>query len=254
MVGHSSGGVIALELARQSPRCVATLSLLEPSLPVPASAMLAATVVQPAFAAYLAGDKSTAIDTFLAGVCGPDHPSLVDRLLPTGARRRAAEDADTLSTVEAPSVAQWGFDPRMLSELRMPVMSVLGERSDGVSAVSRQAHELVMAHVADVEAYVLPRATHFLQLHNPATSRSLSPASSTSTPYRALDGPRRGPGLPVGSAGRGQPRWIPAELGHGAVEGVPVGHPGHVRHRGPDRVAGARSKADGEGIAAGRST
>lgn len=168
MVGHSSGGVIALELARQSPRCVATLSVLEPSLPVPASAMLAATVVQPAFAAYLAGEKSTAIDTFLAGVCGPDHPSVVDLLLPTGARRRAAEDADTLSTVEAPSVGQWGFDPRMLSELRMPVMSVLGERSDGVSAVSRQAHELVMAHVADVEAYVLPRATHFLQLHNPS--------------------------------------------------------------------------------------
>ena len=47
-------------------------------------------------------------------------------------------------------------------------MSVLGERSDGVSAVSRQAHELVMAHVADVEAYVLPRATHLLQLHNPS--------------------------------------------------------------------------------------
>ena len=167
VVGHSSGGVIALELARRSPQCVATLSLLEPSLPVPGSASLAAAVIQPAFAAYLAGFKATAIDTFLAGVCGPDYPSLVDRLLPAGARSRAAEDADTLFTVEAPSVGQWGFDPRMLSELRMPVLSVLGERSDVVSPLSREAHELVLARVADVEPYVLPRATHFLQLHNP---------------------------------------------------------------------------------------
>ena len=82
VVGHSSGGVIALELARRSPHCVATLSLLEPSLPVPGSASLAATVIQPAFAAYLAGAKATAIDTFLAGVCGPGLP-IAGRPAPT---------------------------------------------------------------------------------------------------------------------------------------------------------------------------
>ena len=167
VVGHSSGGVIALELARRAPEVVATLSLLEPSLPVPGSAGLAATVIQPAFAAYLAGDKATAVDTFLAGVCGPDYPSLVDRLLPAGARRQAAADAATLFGVEAPSVGRWGFEPGMLAALGMPVLSVLGERSDEVSPVSREAHELVLAHVDDAEAYVLPRATHFLQLHNP---------------------------------------------------------------------------------------
>ena len=123
VVGHSSGGVIALELARQSPGCVATLSLLEPSLPVPGSARLAATVIQPAFSAFLAGDNATAMDTFLGGVCGPDYPALVDRLLPAGARSRAAADAHALFTVEAPSVGRWGFDPRMLSELSMPVLS-----------------------------------------------------------------------------------------------------------------------------------
>ena len=107
VVGHSSGGVIALELARRSPQTVATLSLLEPSLPVASSANLGASVMQPAYAAYLAGDKGKAIDTFLGGVCGPDYPQLVDELLPAGARRQAAENADTLFAVEAPSVGRW---------------------------------------------------------------------------------------------------------------------------------------------------
>jgi pimeloyl-ACP methyl ester carboxylesterase len=50
----------------------------------------------------------------------------------------------------------------------MPVLSVLGERSDQVSPVSREAHELVLTHAPQAESFVLPRATHFLQLHNPS--------------------------------------------------------------------------------------
>ena len=186
VVGHSSGGVIALELARRSPQTVATLSLLEPSLPVTSSPALAATVMRPAFAAYLAGDNAKAIDTFLAGVCGPDYPHLVDRLLPAGTRRQAAEDAGTSFAVEAPSVGQWGFDPQWLTELSMPVLSVLGERSDEVSLVSREAHELLLANIPNVEAYVLPGATHFMQLHNPLASPMPSAASSTNILCRHL--------------------------------------------------------------------
>lgn len=167
VVGHSSGGVIALELARRWPQTVASLSLLEPSLPVPSSAVLAETVIQPAYAAYLAGDPAKAIDIFLTGVCGPDYPDLVDRLLPPGSRRQAAMDAGTLFTIEAPSVGRWDFTPSWLSELAMPVLSVLGERSDTVSPVSREAHEMLLRHVPNIEAYELPHATHLLHLHNP---------------------------------------------------------------------------------------
>lgn len=167
VVGHSSGGLIAIEFAMRFPEQVATLSLLEPSLRVHSSADLVTRVMQPAFAAYLAGDKAAAIDAFLAGVGGPDYPALVELTLPRGARRQAAVDADTVFVVEAPSVGRWDFEPRMLSDVRIPVLSVLGERSDEVSLVSREAHELLLALVPDIEGYVLPRATHFLQLQNP---------------------------------------------------------------------------------------
>jgi pimeloyl-ACP methyl ester carboxylesterase len=167
VVGHSSGGAIALELARRWPQTVASLSLLEPSLPVPSSAVLAATALQPAFAAYLTGDRAKAIDIFLTGVCGPDYPDLVDRLLPAGARQQAAMDADTLFTVEVPSFGRWDFNASWLSELTMPVLTVVGERSDEVSMVSREVHEMLLSHVPNVEAYELARATHFLQLHKP---------------------------------------------------------------------------------------
>lgn len=167
VVGHSSGGVIAIELALRFPRTVASLSLLEPSLRVPGSAELAARVMQPAFAAYLDGDKVKAMDTFLAGVCGPDYPELIDRMLPAGSRRQGVIDADTLFGVEAPSVGRWGFDPDMLTRLAMPVLSVMGERSDEVSPVSREAHELLISRIPNAEGYVLPGATHLLQVHNP---------------------------------------------------------------------------------------
>ena len=91
----------------------------------------------------------------------------MDQLL-AGARRQAVGDADTVFTAEAPSVGRWGFEPALLTELRMPVLSVLGERSDDVSSVSREAHELLLKHSPHAEAYVLPRATHLLQWQNPA--------------------------------------------------------------------------------------
>ena len=85
LVGDASGGVIALELARRSPQTVATLSLLEPSLAVASSATLAATVMRPAFAAYLAGDHAKAIDTSLAAPA--DRTTPIPPLRPSGSGR-----------------------------------------------------------------------------------------------------------------------------------------------------------------------
>jgi pimeloyl-ACP methyl ester carboxylesterase len=167
VVGHSSGGLIALQLALQSPSSVASLALLEPSLVVPGSAKLARDVIGPAFQLYMTGDKAAAIDTFLRGVCGPDYRRAVQHALPAGTWDQAVTDADTFLGVEAPSVGRWSFQQAQASTITQPILAVLGARSGQVSPVSDEAHELLLRWFPQTEPYILPGATPLLQIQNP---------------------------------------------------------------------------------------
>jgi pimeloyl-ACP methyl ester carboxylesterase len=167
VVGHSSGGLIALQLALQSPSMVASLALLEPSLVVPSSAILAQQVIGPAFGRYVSGDKAAAVDTFLRGVCGPDCRDVIERCLPVGAWDQAVTDADTFFGVEAPSVGRWRFGVSEAACITQPVLTVLGAHSGRVSLVSDEVHQLLLRWFPRAQAYVLPGATHLLQVQNP---------------------------------------------------------------------------------------
>ena len=95
VVGHSSGGAIALQLALDAPQVVRSLILLEPGLlDVPSGALLAEKF-GPVLEQYGAGDKEGAADSFLRLAIGPDYRGWLDRLIP-GAFQQAVADADTL--------------------------------------------------------------------------------------------------------------------------------------------------------------
>lgn len=168
VVGHSSGGLIALQLALQAPTLVASLALLEPSLPVPSSAALAERTIMPMFQRYQSGDKAGTVDAFLAGVCGPDYRASLDRGLPAGAFDQAVRDVDTFITVEAPSVGRWSFDRAEAERITAPVLAVVGERSGEVTTVAVEAHAQLQEWFPRAESSVLPRATHLLQVENPS--------------------------------------------------------------------------------------
>ena len=73
IVGHSSGGVIALRLALDAPEVVHSLVLLEPTLlDVPSGALLI-EALEPVLEQYGAGDKEGAADSFARWVIGPDY-------------------------------------------------------------------------------------------------------------------------------------------------------------------------------------
>ena len=82
IVGHSSGGVIALRLALDAPEVVHSLVLLEPTLlDVPSGALLT-EALGPVLEQYGAGDKEGAADSFARWAIGSDYRAWLDRLIP----------------------------------------------------------------------------------------------------------------------------------------------------------------------------
>src|SRR5262249_22249971 len=112
VVGHSSGGNIALQLALDAPPIVHSIVLMEPALPVSAlgpDRMVATRAwMAPVLEAFHAGDKARAVDGFMRGVSGPSYRAVVDRVLPE-AFEQAVIDADTFFGQELPAVLQWSF-------------------------------------------------------------------------------------------------------------------------------------------------
>ena len=82
VVGHSSGGQIALQLALDAPEVVHSLVLLEPFLPDVPSAPAFAAAIEPALQRYQAGDTAGAADAFLRVAIGPAYRSFLDALIP----------------------------------------------------------------------------------------------------------------------------------------------------------------------------
>jgi pimeloyl-ACP methyl ester carboxylesterase len=162
IVGHSSSANMVLQLALDAPDMVHSLALLEPALVTIGSAPLVAKATE----LYRAGDKAGAIDAHLRGVAGPDYRAVLDRVLP-GALDQAVTDADTFYGQELPGLRQWSFTRDDARRITQPVLAVLGGRSDEISPVFRQRHELLLSWLPNVESFVLPGATHLLHVEKP---------------------------------------------------------------------------------------
>ena len=162
LVGHSSSGNMAIQLALDSPDMVASVALLEMALlTVPSGAFAAEAMGQ-----YRAGDIRTAIDTWMQGVCGPKYRDALDRALP-GAFEQAVADADTFFGRELPALRAWSFGAAEAAQVETPALVVLGGRSNEVNTTFAQRNELLLAWLPHAEPFVLPDATHLLQVENP---------------------------------------------------------------------------------------
>jgi pimeloyl-ACP methyl ester carboxylesterase len=170
IVGHSSGGNIALQLALDAPDMVHSLVLMEPALPVTAGGperMLATRKrMAPAFEAFRAGDKARAIDVFMQQVSGPAYRAAVEKSLP-GAFARGVADADTFFAQELPAVQQWSFTREDAARVTQPALAVVGEKSPGVSPIWTERQEILLGWLPRAEGFVLPRATHLLHVEEP---------------------------------------------------------------------------------------
>ena len=163
VVGHSYGGAIALQLALDAPETVQSLALLEPALLMVPSAQQFGEALGPIVGAYQAGDKTAAIDGFMQGVLGPDYRTSVNNVLPAGWFELAVTDADTFFQVEMPALQEWTFTADLARGITRPVLAVLGTDS---APLFVEGHDLVRQWLPQAEPFVLPEATHALQLMN----------------------------------------------------------------------------------------
>jgi pimeloyl-ACP methyl ester carboxylesterase len=165
IVGHSSGGSIAVQLALDTPAAVQSLALLEPARATGSvGGHVPAPYVGEALQKYGAGDKAGAIDAFMSGVCGPGYRAYADQSLPPGAFEQAVTDADGFFGQELPSVRTWAAIADRTVCPDQPVLAVLGSDS---TPTFQQGQEALLARLPHAEAFVLSGATHLLHVQQP---------------------------------------------------------------------------------------
>jgi pimeloyl-ACP methyl ester carboxylesterase len=174
IAGHSTGAVIAGQLALDGPEFVHTLILLEPlMLSVPGGAAVLQQV-GPAFEAYGRGDHEGAWTMFLSAATGLDWAAcraLLETRLP-GTVAQAVKDADTLFGVELPAIAEWAFGPEQADAIRCPVLSVLG--TDTLPLFVEVA-DFLRSSLPHVEDCTIGGVGHLLHIQRPQpVARALS--------------------------------------------------------------------------------
>lgn len=165
VVGHSYGGAVALQLALDSPGVILSLALLEPALMVGASAEGYRQSLARGLARYREEGAAVVVDEFLEAR-SPAYRALLHRSLP-GALAQAVVDAETSFQSDLPGVLGWRFGEAEGRRIRHPTLSVIGGASEALWPRFGETHRWLLAWLPKAEEFVLPGATHFLQLEDP---------------------------------------------------------------------------------------
>lgn len=165
VVGHSYGGAIALQWAKDVPDEIHSLALLEaPLLSSIPSAPMFWDGVAALKAMYEQGQRVAAVEAFCAGVAGPAYRELIDTALPPGAFDLAIADVDTFFQVESEALKQWQFSAEAAGYIHHPVLAMAGSES---APIFQESHELLKRWLPQSEEVVVQAATHALPFMNP---------------------------------------------------------------------------------------
>jgi pimeloyl-ACP methyl ester carboxylesterase len=166
VAGHSTGALIALQLAVDRPDIVHTLALLEPPLTGAPSAAAFFAKAGPAVAAYGAGNCEGAMVEFLSIVGGLDWEtcrSVIEKHVPGGVAQ-AMRDADTFFGSYLPALNAWQFGPEQETAISQPVLSVLGTETERWFV---DGHELLHSWFPQVEDCTIEGVGHLLHMQCP---------------------------------------------------------------------------------------
>ena len=165
VVGHSGGGVIAIELALQAPQLVRSLVVLEPAIFPPPLAKAFPAMIAPAMEAYRSGNIGAAVDLFMDMVAPePDWRAELAKALPDGPKQ-ADNDAPTTFEAELLRFPEWIFDSDRASRLACPIAYLWGSESGELIETLRDHFLSLVPKAASVE---LPGVNHSMNTKDPA--------------------------------------------------------------------------------------
>ena len=166
VVGHSTGAVIALQLALDRPEVVQSLALLEPPLTASPSSAAFFEQAAPSIEAYASGDKNTAMTAFLSLVSGLEWDTcraVIDHHFP-GGTTQAIKDADTFFAVDLPALNAWEFGSEDAAAVAQPVLSVLGTDTERWFC---EGAKLLRSWFPHVEGLTVDGVGHLLHAQRP---------------------------------------------------------------------------------------
>lgn len=165
-VGHSFGGSVALQFGLDFPEAVHSLALLEPALFLGATARAYRDALATGEQRFVEESAAVVVDEFLRPRFGAEYGAMLDKVLP-GGFAQAVADAGTWFGKEIPALRRWRFDEAELRRITQPVLAVLGGESDALWPRFGETQRQLLRSLTQVQGFVLPGATHALQLQNP---------------------------------------------------------------------------------------
>jgi 3-oxoadipate enol-lactonase len=175
VVGHSFGGSIGLQIALDSPELVRTLVLLEPGLFLGSTADAYRVALADNHRRFREVGAEAMVEEFFQPRFGADWRARFERVHPELVAQAVAHAA-TFFEHEIGAVGSWSFGEVDLQRIRQPVLAVLGATSEVLWNRFSEIQRVLVSALPHVEGFVLPGATHALQLDNP---RELAEAIAT---------------------------------------------------------------------------
>jgi len=169
LVGHSSGGLIGLQVASDHPALVRSLVLLEPA-PCGKLMHLDEDQLVSAIATCVdlaAGNLEEAFDTFMRGVCGNGHREVIERSLGEPAYEQAVRESRFFFRDEVPAAMQWKFGAAEAALIMQPVLIVEGGEGRKHGLLSQQVTELAMTLLPKAEFAIIEGVNHLMPLQAP---------------------------------------------------------------------------------------
>ena len=152
--GLSIGGSLALQMAKDWPKHVHSLVLLEPALmSVVGKYEQVDQALGEAVSRYQSGDIEGAITVHFEELCGPDAWSD----LPRGTFDRLVENADVLYQGDGAKLAEWVYSPDDAARINQPVLNVTGANTRPYYA---EVHETIKSWIPHAENVVIEDTKH----------------------------------------------------------------------------------------------